>query len=103
MQPDDGRVVSNFIVQSLKNEPMTVYGDGSQTRSFCYVDDLINGFLSMMDHDENFSGPINLGNPKEITIYEIAKTIKNLLILLQKLFLKAYLKMILKKENQILA
>lgn len=78
MQPDDGRVVSNFIVQSLKNEPMTVYGDGSQTRSFCYVDDLINGFLSMMDHDENFSGPINLGNPKEITIYEIAKTIKNI-------------------------
>ena len=78
MQPDDGRVVSNFIVQSLKNEPMTVYGDGSQTRSFCYVDDLINGFLSVMEHDENFPGPINLGNPKEITIYEIAKTIKNI-------------------------
>tara|TARA_A200000113_G_C8819845_1_gene340058 strand:+ start:90 stop:1031 length:942 start_codon:yes stop_codon:yes gene_type:complete len=78
MQPDDGRVVSNFIVQSLKNEPMTVYGDGSQTRSFCYVDDLINGFVSMMEYDENFSGPINLGNPKEITIYEIAKTIKNI-------------------------
>jgi len=78
MQPDDGRVVSNFIVQSLKNEPMTVYGEGSQTRSFCYVDDLIDGFLLMMDKDENFSGPVNLGNPKEITIFNIAKTIKRI-------------------------
>ena len=78
MQPDDGRVVSNFIVQSLKNEPMTVYGEGSQTRSFCYVDHLIDGFLLMMDKDENFSGPVNLGNPKEITIFNIAKTIKRI-------------------------
>jgi UDP-glucuronate decarboxylase len=74
MLADDGRVVSNFIVQALKGEPITVYGDGSQTRSFCYVDDLIDGLVRMMD-TENFIGPVNLGNPREFTILELAKKI----------------------------
>jgi UDP-glucuronate decarboxylase len=69
----DGRVVSNFIVQALKNEPITVYGDGQQTRSFCYVDDLIDGFLRMMESDASVTGPINLGNPNEFTIRELAE------------------------------
>jgi UDP-glucuronate decarboxylase len=69
----DGRVVSNFIVQALKGEPITVYGDGQQTRSFCYVDDLIDGFLRMMDSDASVTGPINLGNPNEFTIRELAE------------------------------
>lgn len=67
---DDGRVVSNFIVQALKGNPLTIYGDGSQTRSFCYVDDLVNGILAMMDK-EGFVGPVNLGNPSEITVKEL--------------------------------
>ncbi len=74
MLPDDGRVVSNFIVQALKGEDITVYGDGSQTRSFCYVDDLIDGLVRMMA-SENFTGPVNLGNPEEFTILELAKKI----------------------------
>src|SRR5512136_2626611 len=74
MLPDDGRVVSNFIVQALKDEDITVYGDGSQTRSFCYVDDLIDGMVRMMEA-ENFIGPVNLGNPQEFTILELAKRI----------------------------
>jgi len=74
MMFNDGRVVSNFIVQALKNEPITIYGDGSQTRSFCYVDDLIKGFLACMNKD-NFYGPVNLGNPVETTILELAKII----------------------------
>jgi UDP-glucuronate decarboxylase len=69
----DGRVVSNFIVQALKGEPITVYGDGQQTRSFCYVDDLIDGFLRMMESDASVTGPINLGNPNEFTIRELAE------------------------------
>jgi UDP-glucuronate decarboxylase len=69
----DGRVVSNFVVQALKGEPITVYGDGQQTRSFCYVDDLIDGFLRMMDSDASVTGPINLGNPNEFTIRELAE------------------------------
>jgi UDP-glucuronate decarboxylase len=69
----DGRVVSNFIVQALKGEPITVYGDGQQTRSFCYVDDLIDGFLRMMESDTSVTGPINLGNPREFTIRELAE------------------------------
>ena len=73
MLPNDGRVVSNLIMQGLKNESMTLYGDGKQTRSFCYVDDLIDGFIKLMDSNTN--GPINLGNPKEITIIELAKLI----------------------------
>ena len=74
MNPDDGRVVSNFIVQALQGKDITVYGEGSQTRSFCYVDDLIDGFLSMME-TEGFTGPVNLGNPEEYTILDLAKKI----------------------------
>ncbi len=75
MHPNDGRVVSNFIVQALKNEPITVYGDGSQTRSFCYVDDLISGFIMLMDSDDRITGPMNLGNPGEFTIRELAELV----------------------------
>ena len=75
MQPDDGRVISNFIVQALKNKDITIYGDGSQTRSFCYVDDLIEGIIKMMNSREDFVGPMNLGNPNEFTILELAKKI----------------------------
>lgn len=72
MHPNDGRVVSNFIVQALKNEPITIYGDGLQTRSFCYVDDLIDGLILLMDSEQAITGPINLGNPVEFTIKELA-------------------------------
>jgi UDP-glucuronate decarboxylase len=75
MHPNDGRVVSNFIVQALKNEPLTLFGDGSQTRSFCYVDDLIEGMLRLMESPDEITGPINLGNPREFTIRELAETI----------------------------
>jgi len=74
MAPDDGRVISNFILQALRGEPITIYGDGTQTRSFCYVDDLIDGFLKMMDQDEH-PGPINLGNPVENTMIELAQAV----------------------------
>jgi UDP-glucuronate decarboxylase len=73
MHPNDGRVVSNFIVQALRGEPITIYGEGSQTRSFCYVDDLIEGFVRLMDSPDSLTGPINLGNPKEFTIRELAE------------------------------
>ncbi len=73
MDPNDGRVVSNFIMQALRGEPLTIYGDGSQTRSFCYVDDLIEGFLRMMDQDD--IGPVNLGNPVENTMLELAEAV----------------------------
>ncbi len=73
MLPDDGRVISNFIVQALRGEPLALYGDGSQTRSFCYVDDLVDGLVRLMDSDE--IGPVNLGNPAEITIAEVAKKV----------------------------
>ncbi len=72
MHPNDGRVVSKFIVQALQNKPITIYGDGSQTRSFCYVDDLIEGFVRLMDSPDGFTGPVNLGNPGEFTIRELA-------------------------------
>lgn len=75
MHPADGRVVSNFIVQALKGEPITVYGDGSQTRSFCFVDDLIDGFIRLMESDETVTGPVNLGNPNEFTIRELANLV----------------------------
>ncbi len=75
MHPNDGRVVSNFIVQALRNIPITVYGSGDQTRSFCYVDDLISGFIRLMDTDKSITGPVNLGNPKEFTIVELANLI----------------------------
>ena len=72
MRPDDGRVISNFIIQALKNEPITIYGDGSQTRSFCYITDLLDGLIALMDSPQNVTGPINLGNPVEFTIGELA-------------------------------
>ena len=75
MQPNDGRVISNFIMQALNNEDITIYGDGTQTRSFCYVDDLINGLITLMNSDSKIVGPINLGNPTESTIKEIAQGI----------------------------
>jgi UDP-glucuronate decarboxylase len=75
MNPVDGRVVSNFIVQALSNTPMTIYGNGKQTRSFCYVGDLIEGFLRLMESPEEIMGPINLGNPEEVTIAELAEII----------------------------
>lgn len=75
MHPDDGRVVSNFIVQALKDEPITLYGDGLQTRSFCYVADLIEGFIRLMDSPDEFTGPVNLGNPGEFTIRQLAEKI----------------------------
>ncbi len=75
MHPNDGRVVSNFIVQALKGEDITIYGDGSQTRSFCYVDDLIEGFVRMMNTEAGFTGPINLGNPNEFSMLELAEKI----------------------------
>ena len=78
MHPSDGRVVSNFIVQALRNEPITLYGHGEQTRSFCYVDDLIEGLIKLMDTAADFTGPVNLGNPTEFTILELAKLIVQL-------------------------
>ena len=75
MHPNDGRVVSNFIVQALSNKDITVFGDGSQTRSFCYVDDLIEGLIKMMNSPDDFTGPVNLGNPDEFSVLELAKKI----------------------------
>ncbi len=75
MHPNDGRVVSNFIVQALQNKPLTVYGDGSQTRSFQYIDDLLEGMIRMMNTPDDITGPINLGNPSEYTILEMADKI----------------------------
>ncbi len=72
---DDGRVISNFIIQALRNEPVTVYGDGSQTRSFCYVDDLVDGLIKMMNSDKTITGPINLGNPGERSMREMAEKV----------------------------
>jgi UDP-glucuronate decarboxylase len=78
MHPNDGRVVSNFIVQALLGEAITIYGDGSQTRSFCYVDDLIEGMVRMMDSERGFCGPINIGNPTEFTMNELAEEVLRL-------------------------
>ena len=75
MHPNDGRVVSNFIVQALKNEPITIYGEGKQTRSFCYVDDLIDGLMRLMATQEECTGPINIGNPNEFTILQLAQRV----------------------------
>ncbi len=75
MHPDDGRVVSNFIMQALQGKSLTVYGDGSQTRSFCYVDDLIDGFIKLMGSSDTLTGPVNLGNPDEFTILELAEKV----------------------------
>ncbi|QTA79120.1 NAD(P)-binding domain-containing protein [Desulfonema limicola] len=78
MHPNDGRVVSNFIVQALTNQDITIYGDGSQTRSFCFVDDLIHGMCLMMNSEDEFVGPVNLGNPDEFTIHELAEKVLDL-------------------------
>ena len=78
MALNDGRVISNFIIQALKNEDITIYGDGNQTRSFCYVDDLIEGIINLMDLEENFTGPMNLGTDNELSVNNIAKTIIDL-------------------------
>ena len=78
MHPDDGRVVSNFIVQALRGEPITVYGEGRQSRSFCYVDDLIDGLLRLMATSDDVTGPINLGNPEELTIVDLAQRVIDL-------------------------
>lgn len=75
MDPLDGRVVSNFIIQALENKDITIYGDGKQTRSFCYVDDLIDGLIRMMESEDNIIGPVNLGNPNEFTVYDLAKKV----------------------------
>ena len=75
MHPADGRVVSNFIVQALKGDPITIYGDGTQTRSFCYVDDLVDGFIRLMESGPDVTGPINLGNPVEFTMIELAQLV----------------------------
>lgn len=78
MALNDGRVISNFILQALRNEPITIFGDGSQTRSFCYVDDLVTGFISLMDSPDELTGPVNLGNPGEFSIKELAEKIIDL-------------------------
>lgn len=75
MHPNDGRVVSNFIVQALRGDNITIYGDGAQTRSFCYVDDLIEGFVRMMESPADFVGPVNMGNPGEYTMIELAEAV----------------------------
>ena len=88
MHPNDGRVVSNFIMQALQNIDITVYGDGSQTRSFCYIDDLVNGMVKMMNSSKNITGPINLGNPTEYKIIELANAIIKLTNSKSKIILK---------------
>jgi UDP-glucuronate decarboxylase len=75
MHPNDGRVVSNFVVQALRGEPITVYGKGDQTRSFCYVDDMVEGLVRLMAAERAFTGPVNLGNPDEFTILELAEQV----------------------------
>jgi UDP-glucuronate decarboxylase len=75
MQPDDGRVVSNFVTQALKRQPLTIFGDGSQTRSFCYVSDLVEGLIKLMKSPAGVTGPLNLGNPGEFTMLELASII----------------------------
>lgn len=76
MHPNDGRVISNFIMQALRGDDITVYGNGSQTRSFCYIDDMIDGIIKLMDSSDDFTGPVNLGNPQEFSILELAKKIR---------------------------
>ena len=77
MQENDGRVISNFICAAIKSSPLLIHGDGEQTRSFCYVDDTLNGIEKLMSHKEKVKSPVNIGNPTELTINEIAKIIKN--------------------------
>src|SRR5450830_1143500 len=75
MHPNDGRVVSNFILQAVRGEPITIYGEGKQTRSFCYVDDLVDGLVRLMNSPDDFTGPVNLGNPGEFTSLELAQKV----------------------------
>jgi UDP-glucuronate decarboxylase len=89
MHPNDGRVVSNFIVQALRGDEITIYGDGQQTRSFCYVDDLIDAMLLMMAGDADFTGPVNIGNPKEFTMLQLAETVLRLTQSRSKLIFKS--------------
>jgi UDP-glucuronate decarboxylase len=89
MHPHDGRVVSNFIVQALLDQDITIYGDGSQTRSFCYVDDLVEGMIRMMNAPDEFIGPVNLGNPHEFTILQLAKKVMELTGAKSKLVFKS--------------
>ncbi|HUV06877.1 MAG TPA: NAD-dependent epimerase/dehydratase family protein, partial [Spirochaetia bacterium] len=88
MHPNDGRVVSNFIVQALQEKDITIFGDGSQTRSFCYVDDLIDGLIRMMDSGDDLTGPINIGNPEEFTILSLAQKVLDLTNSRSKLIFK---------------
>jgi UDP-glucuronate decarboxylase len=88
MHPNDGRVVSNFVVQALKGEPITIYGTGTQTRSFCYVDDLVSGLIALMNSSKDFTGPCNLGNPGEFTMIELAKLVIELVGSKSKLIYK---------------
>ena len=88
MDPQDGRVVSNFIIQALKGEDITIYGDGSQTRSFCYVSDLVEGIIRMMNNLQGFIGPVNLGNPSERTIFDFAKLITEMIDTKSKIIFK---------------
>jgi UDP-glucuronate decarboxylase len=88
MHPSDGRVVSNFIVQALQNQDLTIYGEGNQTRSFCYVDDLVEGLIQMMNSNEDVTGPINLGNPSEYTMLELAEKILRLVNSKSKIIFK---------------
>ena len=101
MHPQDGRVVSNFIIQAIKNEPITIYGDGTQTRSFCYCDDLVEGFIRLMNSDESITGPINLGNPGEFTMLELADNILKLTNSLQstKGIFHQYNRNLIEKKN----
>jgi UDP-glucuronate decarboxylase len=89
MHPNDGRVVSNFIMQALRNEDITIYGEGTQTRSFCYVDDLINGMVALMESEADFTGPVNIGNPTEFTMIELAENILRLTRSKSKLVFKS--------------
>src|SRR3712207_635706 len=79
MHPNDGRVVSNFIVQALRGDPITIYGEGLQTRSFCYVDDLIDGLMRLMNSGDEVTGPINIGNPDEFTMLQLAEMVRTIL------------------------
>ena len=99
MQPDDGRVVSNFILQALKNQNITVYGSGKQSRSFCYVDDMIKGFRLLMDSGNHFQGPVNLGNATEFTIEQLAHKIISIIGSSSKIKFEPLLLMILKKGS----
>ena len=75
MRPDDGRVVTNFLVQAINNEPITIYGDGSQTRSFCYISDMVNALIAMINSPVQVTGPINLGNPSEFSMHQLAQLV----------------------------